>query len=198
MREVQAQREVLGQLVLPDILVHIRLLHVAQRQPEALAGEQSLVQVVPGAVGQEMAGGVAALEIERVLRLPRGVERQLVHPAMQRRSFLLQVDIQLGGGELVAQEILHLGGVLDLPLMRVEILERFAAAALCGQDLALDLLDLDRQDVDLVVPFLQPPRPAGLGEFETGGGASASATAIRIRAPAAKAPAAGLPGGNCA
>ena len=87
----------------------------ASRQP--LAGQQSLVQVVPGAVRQEMAGGMPALEVECPLRLPRGVQRQLVHPAVQRRSLLLQEQIQIVGGELVAQEILHLGGMLDLALM---------------------------------------------------------------------------------
>ena len=41
-REVQAQREVLGQLVFANVFVQIRLLHVAQRKFQPFAGQQSL------------------------------------------------------------------------------------------------------------------------------------------------------------
>ena len=77
---MQAQREVLGQLVLADVLVEVRLFHVAQSGGQAFAGQQALVQVVPGAVGDETAGGVAALEVEGPLRLPGRVQGQLVRP----------------------------------------------------------------------------------------------------------------------
>ena len=71
-REVQPQREVLGQLVLAEVLVEVCLLHVPQRKLQPLAGQQPLVQVVPAASRQEAPGGVAALDVEGALGLAGG------------------------------------------------------------------------------------------------------------------------------
>ena len=59
--------------------------------------------------------------------------------------------------------------VLDLPLMIVEFLQRDVAAPLGAQDLALDLLDLDVEDLDLMKPLLEPARPARLRQVEAAG-----------------------------
>ena len=85
---------------------------------------------------------------------------------MERRRLLLQEQIQLVVRELVAQEVLHLLRLLDLPLMIVQFLQRDVAAPLGRQNLALDLLDLDVEDLDLVNPFLEPARPARLRQIE--------------------------------
>lgn len=85
--------------VLPYVLVEVGLLHVAQRQPSRSPANNPRGQIVPRAVGQEMVGGMAPLEAKRMLRLPGGVDGQFVHAAMPPRGFLLQVEIQFGGGE---------------------------------------------------------------------------------------------------
>ena len=108
----------------------------------------------------------------------RRAQRQLVHLAMQRGGFLLQPQVQVGGGELVAQEVLHLGRVLDLPLLVVQFLQRLVPAPLRAEDLELDLLDLDRQHLHLVEPLVASgaasrPRSAssaGGGALDVGDG----------------------------
>ena len=50
----------------------------------------------------------SAFEVEGAFGLARRVERQLVHPVMERRRLFLQAQIQLVVRELVAQEVLHL------------------------------------------------------------------------------------------
>jgi hypothetical protein len=80
-----------------------------------------------------------------VLRLQRGTVGQFVHLAVQTRGLPLQPEIQLGCSEFVAQEVQHLGRVLDLPLLVVELLHRLVAAPMRTLDLEFHLLDLDRQ-----------------------------------------------------
>ena len=56
--------------------------------------------------------------------------------------------------------------MLDLLLLVVQVAQGSIAVPLRGQDLALDLLDLDADDLDLQLPFLAPAVPASLGETE--------------------------------
>ena len=124
------------------------------------------MQIIPDAIREEVAGGMAALEIVGVLRAQRRALRELIHLAMERGGFLLEPEILLGRGKLVAQEIQHFARVLDLPLLIVELLHRLVAAPLRSQDLQLHLLDLDRQHQGLVEPVIGAALPARLGQVD--------------------------------
>ena len=115
----------------------VGLLHAAQREDEPLAGQQPVVQVCPRLVGDEPPGGVAALEVEGALGLPRRPQRELVHLAVQRGRLLLQEQVEVVVGELVAQEVEHLARLLDLPLVVVQLVQRLVAAPLGAEDLAV-------------------------------------------------------------
>ena len=129
------------------------------------------MQAVPGAFGNEAAGGVATLQIEGTLRLPGCVERQIVGPAIERRRLLLQEQIEVVSGELVAQEILHLGRLLDLAPVAVEVDEGLIASSLGTENLAFDLLNLDGQNLSLVRPFVETALPSGFRQIKSGSGA---------------------------
>ena len=64
---------------------------------------------------------MAEFEVERALGLLCRPPGQLVHLPVQGGGLLLQPQVQLGGGELVAQEVQDLGRVLDLPLLVVQL-----------------------------------------------------------------------------
>ena len=80
---------------------------------------------------------MAALKVEGMLRLNRGTMRQLVHAGVHGRGFFLELEVEIGGGELVAQKIKHLGRMLDLALLVVEFLHGLVAAAVQGENLQL-------------------------------------------------------------
>ena len=145
----------LGQFVFTDVLIQVRLFHVAQGGGQPLAGQQPLVQIVPGAVGDEAAGGVAPLDIERPLCLPGRVQRQVICPAVERQCLLLQEQVEVVRGELVPEEVLDLRRLLHLPAVAVQVGEGLVAAPLGAENLAFRLLDLDRQHLRLVVPLVQ-------------------------------------------
>ena len=90
----------------------------------------------------------------------RRVARDLVDLSMQRQCFFLQEQVQVGGREFVAQEVLDLGRILDHALLIVELAHRLVAPPLRSQDLQLDLLDLYRQHLRLVEPVVGTPRPS--------------------------------------
>ena len=110
-----------------------------------------------------------ALEVERPLRLPGRVQRQVIRPAVERQRLLLQEQVEVVRGELVAEEVLDLRRLLDLPLVAVQVVERLVAPPLGAEDLAFGLLDLDGQDLRLVVPLVQAAQPAGVGLVQARG-----------------------------
>src|SRR5262245_27835693 len=85
---------------------------------------------------------------------------------MERRRLFLQVQIELVVRELVAKEVLHVPRLLHLPLMIVEFLQRDVAASFGPENLALEAVNLDIEDLDLVNPLLEPARPARLREID--------------------------------
>ena len=52
-REIDPQRNVLGQLVFTAVCVQIGFLHPSQGELQPLAGQQSFVEVIPRVIGQE-------------------------------------------------------------------------------------------------------------------------------------------------
>ena len=167
-REIQPERDVFGQLVFAQVFLEIGFFHVPQRGREAFARHQPFVKVVPGVGGQETSGQMTAFEVERALGLPRRMQRKVVGLMVQRRRFALQEQIKFVAGELVAEEILQLRGLLHLPVMAVDLSQHLVAAALGAENLAFDLLDLDRQDLGLMVPIDQPACPTRLRDIEAG------------------------------
>jgi hypothetical protein len=81
---VKAHRDMLGEFVLPAILVVVCLLHLSQRELQSIPRQQTLVQVVPGAVGQERPIRESALDVERALCCPSGIESKFVGLPVQR------------------------------------------------------------------------------------------------------------------
>jgi hypothetical protein len=57
---------------------------------------------------------------------------------------------------IVAQQAVHLNSVLDLALVVVELPRCNIAPVFGSENLALDLLDLDADDLDLVTPLVLP------------------------------------------
>jgi hypothetical protein len=155
---------VLGQLVLAHVGVEVGVLHPPQGQLKPLAGLQPLVEAVPGGRRDEAVGGVATLVVEGLLGLAGSVQGQLVHLVVEGGRLLLQEQVQLVAGELVPQEVVHLARLLDLTLMVVELTQGDVAAALGGQDLPLDLLQLQVEHLHLMTPLLLTPLPGRLGQ----------------------------------
>jgi len=169
-RKLFAQRDVLGNLVFAQVSVVVGLFHSPQRQAKAFTRQKAFVKVVPAGVAHEMFGQVPAFDVEGALRLISTVKRQFIHPCMQRRSFLLQPEVKRVAGELVAQEILHFGDVLHGLALVVQVAQGGVAAAQGTKAFPLDLVDLDRMDIDKVLPFILAPVPAVLGQTESGDG----------------------------
>ena len=67
---------------------------------------------------------------------------------------------------LSRNKIQHLGCLLDLPLLDVELAQLLVPAAFRAKDLQLGLLDLDVEDLDLVAPVLQAPVPSAFGQIK--------------------------------
>jgi hypothetical protein len=153
-REVLAERDVGGQLVLATVGVEVGLLHALEGERQAFAGEQALAQVVPALPVDECARRVPELEVAGPLGLPRDLQGQLVAPRMQACRLLLQIEVELVRSELVANEVVYLGGMLGLALVVVQLPQCDVAAALYCQQLPLDLLDLQAEDLQLVAPLL--------------------------------------------
>ena len=66
--------------------------------------------------------------------------------------------------ELVAQEILHFGHVLNSLALVVQFAQGGIAAAQGAKAFALDLVDLNAVDIDEVLPFILASVPAVLGQ----------------------------------
>jgi hypothetical protein len=160
--EVIPGREMLRQLVFPDVFVQIRFLHVAEGKIQAFAGHEALVEVVPYFFGNEPPRGMAALEVERALRFLGGAIRHLVDRAVERRPFFLQEQVEIRRGELVAQKVQKVGRVLNPSLLAVQLLHSLVSRSLGAQGLQLHLMNLNRQRLHLVEPFHGPALPSGL------------------------------------
>ncbi len=105
-----------------------------------------------------------AFQLERPLRLARPAPCDLEHLVVQRRDLLLQEQIERVIRELVAQEVLHLRGLLLLLRQVVQLAQRGIALALRAQNLPLDLLDLDVEHGDLENPVGLAAIPSALGQ----------------------------------
>ena len=116
-----------------------------------------------------MPRSVPTLQVEGTLSLARGVERKIEGAAIQPGQFALHEQIEGVAGELVSQERVGFACLLDLALMRVQLVQRLVAPALCAEDLPLDLLDLDDEHLLLVDPFGIAADPAGLRQIERPG-----------------------------
>src|SRR5579864_524569 len=104
--------------------------------------------------------------VERSLSLPSGAKRQFVHAGVQHGSFLLQEEVERVISEFITQEIQHFCGMFHLLLMVIELTQCGISSAFGCQNLALYLLDLDRENLDLELPFLQPSIPSRLCKVE--------------------------------
>src|ERR1700720_2542074 len=113
-----------------------------------------------------------------MFRLPCAAPREVIHFAVQIHRLLLQKEVQIMRREFVAQEVQYFHRLFDLPLMNVQILQGLITPPLGAQNLALDLLDLDGENRDLMVPLIQAPLPAGFGQFQSGGGTGDGRKAI--------------------
>src|ERR1700722_12757370 len=52
--------------------------------------------------------------------------------------------------------------------MDIQILQSLITPSLGTQDLPFDLLDLDGENLDLMIPLIQSPLPAGFCQFQSG------------------------------
>src|SRR5258708_15189006 len=95
---------------------------------------------------------MAAFVVEGSLRLPRGAESQFIHTGMEGSGLLLQEQVQCVVGELITQEVLHLSRLLHLALVIIEFSQRNVSSPFGCKKLALNLLKLDSDDINLLPP----------------------------------------------
>src|SRR5271157_5940466 len=62
--------------------------------------------------------------------------------------------------------------------MDIQVLQGLITPSLGTQDLSFDLLDLDDENLDLMIPFIQSPLPAGFCQFQSGRGSGDGGKAI--------------------
>ena len=142
----------LGQLVLPPVLVEVGHLEAAEVEGEALAGQQALAPGVPVAEADEVQVvelGPHQLVGEGGLGLLGDVERQLVRLVVGLGQLAPQPRVELVVGELAVQERVDRLGVLDRRQVRLVLPLQDLLADQRADDLAAVLLELAGRHVGL-------------------------------------------------
>lgn len=97
-----------------------------------------------------------------MLSLASSLNRKIVCLPIQRCRLLLQEEVEIVIGEFVPHEALDFARMLDLPLAVVQFPQRNMSAAVGGQFLTFELLDLDGDGIDLLLPVLKAAIPGRL------------------------------------